>query len=84
MWLNRFKIALAQKDEDSLEKLLDDIPLFSTKDEANEALYLLKSAIELMHKLQDETSDSMKQVRKNMDFINSTHLNTSKTLDIKS
>jgi len=84
MWLTKLKIAVIEKDTDALDKLLDDIPTQHTKDEASEALYLLKEATELVHKLKDETAVSMIQVKKNLSFLRSTETKPKSTLDIRS
>ena len=83
MWLNKFKIALAQKDTDSLEKLLDEIPEFSDINDMKQSLYLFREATELLFSLKDETSASMRQIKKNIDFIRSTHNESSNKLDVK-
>ena len=82
MWLTKLKIAIVEKDTDSLKKLLDDIPELETKDEAESALYLLKEASELVHILKDETAETMVQIKKNLQFLRSTQEKAKSTLDI--
>ena len=84
MWINKFKIALVSKDTAQLKKLLDEIPKFSDKADAVEISCLLKEAVELFNTLKNETSSSMKQIKKNIDFLKSTHIQSSSKLDIKS
>lgn len=84
MWLDKLKIAIIEKDPNALGKLLDDIPQLQTPKEIEEAIYLLKEANSLMQSLKDETKASMKQIKKNLDFLRSTDIPTSKKLDIKS
>ena len=84
MWLTNIKIAIVEKNTDKLNFLLDEAPKFENKQDMEEAMYLLREAAELVYKLQDETSVSMKQMKKNMDFLKSTQPNTSNRLDIKS
>lgn len=84
MWLNKLKIAIVEKNPNALSKLLDDIPQLQSPKEIEEAIYLLKEATALMNSLKDETKASMKQVKKNLDFLRSTDIPTSKKLDIKS
>ncbi len=84
MWLNKLKIAIIEKDPNALSKLLDDIPQLEDPKEIEEAIYLLKEATVLMNNLKDETKASMKQIKKNLDFLRSTDIPTSKKLDIKS
>lgn len=85
MWINRFKIALVQKDTDLLKNLLDeDISHFKSQKEMHEAMYLFREALELLYTLKDETSSSMKQIKKNIDFLKSTQPQAINKLDIKS
>lgn len=84
MWLNKLKIAVIEKNPNALDKLLDDIPQLQNPKEIEEATYLLKEATVLMNSLKDQTKASMKQIKKNLDFLRSTDIQTSKKLDIKS
>lgn len=84
MWLTKLKIAIIEKNPDALSKLLDDIPQLQSPKEIEEAVYLLKEATALMSKLKEETKASMKQIKKNLDFLRSTDIPTSKKLDIRS
>lgn len=84
MWLTKLKIAIVERNPDALNKLLDDIPQLGEQKEIEEAIYLLKEADRLIHTLKDETSASMKQIKKNLDFLRSNDIPTSKKLDIRS
>ena len=84
MWLNNLKIAIVEKNTDKINELLDDLPQLEKAEEIEEAIYLLREASELIHTLQDETSHSMRQIKKNLQFLRSTEIPTSKRLDIKS
>ena len=63
---------------------MEYLPQLKDKKEIEEALYLLKEADRLIHTLKDETSASMKQIKKNLDFLRSNDIPTSKKLDIRS
>lgn len=84
MWLTKLKIAVIEKNVDALDRLMDDVPQLKDKKEIEEAIYLLKEAEGLVHTLKDEASASMKQIRKNLDFLRSNDIPTSKKLDIRS
>ena len=84
MWLTNLKIAIVEKNIDRLNELMDDIPQLEIKEEIDQAIYLLKEATQLVSKLQDETSASMRQMKKNIDFLKSTEHRTSNRLDVKS
>ena len=84
MWLTNLKIAIVEKDSDKLNNLINDIPEFENTQEMQEALCLTKEALTLLHTLKDETVDSMKQIKKNLDFLKSTQAPLATKLDIKS
>lgn len=83
-WINSLKIAIIEKNPEALEKLLDDLPQFSELEDMKAAESLLKEAGVFMHELKDETAKSMKQIKKHIDFLNSTQAPSSSKLDIKS
>jgi len=84
MWINKFKIAIAQKDTDAIDKLLNDIPEFSTLEEAQTASHLMREAVTLLYTLQDEVSASMKQIKKNIKFLGSSLSDGTGSLNIRS
>lgn len=84
MWLTKLKIAIVEKDVDAMDKLLDELPELSDAKEIEQAVYLLKEASSIVEGLKDETAESMKQIQKNLNFLRSTDIPTSKKLDIKS
>ena len=83
MWLNEFKVALVQKDTDKIDLLLSDIPQFETLDEMKEASFLLKEAHTLLQLLRNEAKGSLVQLKKNIEFLESTHLEAAPKLNIK-
>lgn len=82
MWLTELQIAIVEKNTQSLEKLLEELPKFESVAEMESAMYLLKEASILLHTLKDETSLSMEKMKKSMQFLRSTHSPLSKGLDI--
>ena len=84
MWLNQLKVAVVQKDIKLLESLLSAVPTFESEEEVQNAFYLLKEASAVVESLKDETATSMTQVKKNIDFLKSTHSMGKGTLDISS
>lgn len=84
MWLKQLKIAVSQKDIELLDSLLSDIPNLTEKEELDSAIVLLAQAKEIIQNLQNETSASMKQIKKNLEFLNSTQIDKPHRLDIKS
>jgi len=84
MWLTNLKIAIVEKNSDKINHLLDEVPQFENKFDMEEAMYLLREAAELVYKLKDETEHSMKQMKKNIDFLKSTQSPTPNKLDLRS
>ena len=84
MWLKKLKIAVVQKDIKSLDTLLNDIPTLKDMKEMEEALYLLQEAQRIIQILKNETTVSMSQIKKNIDFLNSTTANKTAQFDITS
>lgn len=72
MWLTNLKIALVEKNTDSLEKLLGEIPELSSVKEIEEAVCLLEQAAAFVQSLKNDTEHSMKQIKKNIQFLRST------------
>lgn len=84
MWLTKLKIAIVEKNVENISKLMEEIPQLEDLKKMEEAVYLIREAAELVYTLQDETSASMKQIRKNIDFLKSTQIKNASKLDIKS
>lgn len=83
MWLKSLKIAIVEQNIELLDKLLSQIPHFNTKEELEQAICLLEEATNMMHLLREETRQTMIQLKKNLDFLRTTDIPTSKSLDIK-
>ncbi len=84
MWLNQLKIAVVQKDVALLGSLLEEIPTLEDAKEIEQARFLLKEATEIVQKLKDDTAASMVQMKKNIDFLNSTKVDKTSKFDITS
>ena len=84
MWLNKFKIAIIEKNTEQINTLLEELPTFATEDEMKEAQYLMKEAAVLLLHLKSQTQDTMQRIQKNLSFLKSTQTNDSSSLDIKS
>ncbi len=84
MWLNRFKIALIEKDIPRVAELLDTMPPFENVNEMKEAAALCLEAERLVQRLKDETLRAKAQLRKNIEFLRATHSDAPSGLDITS
>lgn len=83
MWLKKLQIAVIEKNTDAIEKLLDTAPEFDNIKDVESAMYLLREAAELVYTLKDETAFTIKQLKKNIDFLKSTQPSTVNKLDIR-
>lgn len=84
MWLTSLKIAIVEKNTDKLTELMEDIPQLEKKEDIEQAIFLIKEATVLVQTLQNETSTSMIQMKKNINFLKSTEHKTSNRLDVTS
>lgn len=84
MWIQEFKIALIEQDTQKLGTLIDADLHFDTTEEIEEAMYMIKEAQKLLNELKNETAISMKQLKKNINFLNATQSPVVNKLDITS
>jgi hypothetical protein len=84
MWLRKFKLAVVQKDVETIDRLLDKMPSFEKLEELEEAAYLIKEAYTLMAALQSDNESTMQQLQKNIKFLKATQNEAPKKLDITS
>jgi len=84
MWIQEFKIALIEENTQKLADLTEIDLEFESVEETKEAMYLIKQAEALFYKLKDETTLSMKQLKKNINFLRATEAPSVNTLDITS
>ena len=84
MWLKRFKIAVIERDIPRIEALLDEMPAFETHEAREEAAYLCKEADALLQQMRDNVLTAKMQLKKNIDFLRSTHTDAPSGLDLKS
>ena len=84
MWINKFKAALIQKDADSINALLDEVPNFSKKEDVKQAMFLMQEAATLLYNLQDDITLAKKQIKQNINFLGSTLANSKSNFNIKS
>lgn len=61
---------------------MDAMPQFDTLDEMEEAFYLFQQADKLLNDLKNETARTMRKIKDNISFIESTHITNAPKLDI--
>lgn len=84
MWLTKLKIAIVEKDIESLDQLINEIPAFEKLEDIQQALSLTQEASKLLLELKANAENSMKQIKQNLKFIKSTQAPNSGQLNIKS
>ncbi len=84
MWLEELKIAIVEKNIKKLSELMDNLPQLENKKDIDSALCLVQEATSLVQGLKDSTEASMKQMKKNILFLNSTQAPSANKFDIKS
>lgn len=82
MWLRKLKVAIIEKDFNAFEKLLKDVPKLSDPKEIEEAVFLTKKAATILEELKQETKESMTQIKKNIDFLNSARGDKKASFDV--
>jgi len=84
MWLNNLKLAIIEKDVDTLNFLMDDLPRLEKEEDIESAIFLLKEATLVVQALQDDTQTSMIQMKKNINFLKATQAPFIAKLDVTS
>jgi len=83
MWINKLQIAIIERDAEAIDALMQETPQLENQKEIESAMYLLREAMELIYTLKDETSLTMKQLKKNIDFLKSTQTQAHNRLDVR-
>lgn len=83
MWLNNFQIAIIEKDADKIGELVQGELSFDTREEVEKAQYLLAEAAKLIDQMKEETSEIMKKLKKNKEFLEATTNNKNQKLDVR-
>ena len=81
-WLDALKVAIVSKNARQINELMETMPQFDSLKEMEEAYFLLQQASALLHQLKDETLHQMNQIKKNIDFLESTARAEKNSLDI--
>ena len=81
-WLNELKVAIISKDSQKISTLIDTMPTFEKIEQMREALYLIKEAYFVMTELKSETLVQREQIKKNIDFLESTATQQNNSFDV--
>ena len=83
-WLDSLKVAIVSKNARQIAELMDVMPQFDSLKKMEEAYFLLQQASVLLHQLKDETLLQMNQIKKNIDFLESTARIEQNSFDVSS
>lgn len=83
MWLTKLKRALVLEEIDQLAVLIEEMPHFDTLEEMEQAAYLLREAKRLLESKKDETAQILLQLKKSIEFLNSSQSVPSSTINLK-
>jgi hypothetical protein len=83
MWLNNLQIAIIEKDADKIGDLVKGELSFDTLEEVEKAQYLLAEAAKLIDAMKEETSEVMKKLKKNKEFLEATSDKKNQKLDLR-
>ena len=82
-WHNELKIAIVSKDPQKISTLIDTMPTFEKLEEMQEALYLFKEAYNVLNALRNETLSQREQVKKSIEFLESTASQQENAIDTR-
>ncbi|HZF70536.1 hypothetical protein [Sulfuricurvum sp.] len=83
MWLTKLKTALVLEEIDQISSLLDEMPSFTSLAEMEEANYLLSQTKTLIERNKIETAHTLQQLKNTIDFLKSTQIEPSSSLNLK-
>ncbi len=83
MWLTKLKTALVLEDIEQLSSLLDEMPQFESIEQMEEALYLLIQSKTFLKKSKMQTTQSLQQLKNNLNFLKSTQEDVPSSLNLK-
>jgi len=83
MWVERFKAALVLEEPDTIAALLDEMPRFETRQEVEEAAYLLLQASEMIEQQKRLTAHTLQHHKSTIDFLKSSQTPADSSLNIK-
>ena len=84
MWHKKMQIAIVEQDADAIAELIAHPLEFETLEQMIEAQYLLAEATAFIQGLKEQSTATMKQLKKNIDFLKVSERKSSNRLDIRS
>lgn len=83
MWLTNFKKAIILKEFETLEQLIDEMPLLDSLPEIEEAAYLLHHAKTLLETEQSATLNALQQLKSTIDYLKATESTPISSINLK-
>ncbi|MGA9046234.1 hypothetical protein [Sulfuricurvum sp.] len=83
MWLTKIKTALVLEEVERIDSLIDEIPLFDTLAQMEEAAYLLAQCKILLEQHQSQNAQRLKEIKNTLDFLKSTQTQPPSSLNLK-
>lgn len=83
MWLTKLKTALVLGEIDRISLLADEMPLFETLEEMEQAAYLLQHAKTFLEEGKCQTAQSLQQLKNTINFLQSAQTDKSTSLNLK-
>jgi outer membrane protein assembly factor BamD (BamD/ComL family) len=82
MWTHKLKIAIATENIAAIARLSNELPSFSSVEQMQEAAYLIQNALTFLNAQKASTATALSQIKKNLDFLQSSNNKPKSTFDI--
>lgn len=76
-WAKELKIAIAEENETSIDKIIEQLPQFDSLEQMQEAAYLMQEAYKLLKLKKDQTASNLLKIKKQKEFLQATSTSTS-------
>jgi len=83
-WLDALKVAIVSQNVRQIDELMDTMPQFDSLEQMEEVYFLIEEAGKIVQDLKGKTLLQMNQIKKNIDFLESTAHSKTNSLDISS
>lgn len=83
IWLTNFKKAIILKEFETLEQLINEMPIMDTLIQMEEAAYLLHHAKTVLELEQTVTRSSIQQLQNTIDFLKATESTPTSSINLK-
>ena len=68
-WVDQLKIALIEKDETKIEKLVEQLPSFNSIEEMKEAAYMMQEAHDFLTSQKEKLATNLLKIKKQKEFL---------------